>query len=198
MPENPTGWNWDCITGGKIVQYSAESTGKTLFILLKGEMNPNNTFTLQSCHSIYVLQGLFSGRLWTSICQKKLLYFTGQKKTTLKHQFYERRRSRVPFWNASLLYDTVLRGHIWVFTIAKHVLSCRHGLNYSSETLLCDDSGGFDAGIKTWDKVAGKYQVNKRTTFRSIQSRKNDTKQWGWGMQWVLNRSTADRHIEVK
>ncbi len=122
---------------------------------------------------------------WGLASAKKSFCILQAKKPTLKHQFYERRRSRVPFWNASLLYDTVLRGHIWVFTIAKHVLSCRHGLNYSSETLLCDDSGGFDAGIKTWDKVAGKYQVNKRTTFRSIQSPKNDTKQWGWGMQWV-------------
>jgi len=34
-----------------------------------------------------------------------------------------------------------------VFTIAKRVLSCSHGLNYSSETLLFNSNGSPQVGL---------------------------------------------------
>lgn len=145
-PEQHTGWNWDCITGEKIFHRIRHR--KKLFILLKREITPNKTFivTPQSYLPIYILQGdYFSGSLRASIWQKVSVFNRPKKKP--ETPLFGRKRSRVLFRNSSLLYDIVLRGYIGVFTIAKRVLSCSQGLNYSSETLLFNSDGTPQVGL---------------------------------------------------
>lgn len=69
--------------------------------------------------------------------------------------------------------------------------------------LKWDSSGGFDTEIKTWDKVAGKYQVSKHALRLGFKSCKNRTKHNGerylMAVSFLkLNRSSASRFMEVK
>lgn len=116
------------------------------FYFAEGGNNPKQNI---HCHSTIISFNLYPSRLifqvvWGLATNKKLLYLTDQKRSP-KHCYL--RGSRVLFRNSSLLYDTVLRGDIGVFTIAKRVLSCSQGLNYSSETLLFNSDGTPHVGL---------------------------------------------------